>query len=85
MFFIKMHGKAMNGSEKAVTCEASNNNDKNKWLEDELAGSGLKDIRLQKRFRNLEQLWDGLGQTIPFACQDWANTKAAYRFYLMIE
>jgi hypothetical protein len=45
------------------------NNDKNKWLEDELARSGLKDIRLQKRFRNLlEQLWDGLGQTIPFAC-----------------
>lgn len=71
----------MNGSEKAVTGEASNTNDKNKWLEDELARSGLKDIRLQKRFRNLlEQLWDGLGQTIPFACQDWANTKAAYRF-----
>jgi hypothetical protein len=21
-----------------------------------------------------------MGQTIPFACQDWASTKAAYRF-----
>ncbi|MGT2455358.1 IS4/Tn5 family transposase DNA-binding protein [Cupriavidus basilensis] len=21
-----------------------------------------------------------MGQTIPFACEDWANTKAAYRF-----
>jgi hypothetical protein len=28
----------------------------------------------------LEQLWKGMGQTIPLACQDWANTKAAYRF-----
>lgn len=28
----------------------------------------------------LERLWSGIGQTIPFACQDWASTKAAYRF-----
>jgi hypothetical protein len=27
----------------------------------------------------LEKLWAGMGQTIPFACQDWASTKAAYR------
>lgn len=72
---------AMFGSEIKVTIEESNNNDKNKWLDDELSQSGLKDARLRKRFKNLlEQLWDGLGQTIPFACQDWANTKAAYRF-----
>jgi hypothetical protein len=25
-------------------------------------------------------LWSGVGISIPFACQDWANTKAAYRF-----
>jgi hypothetical protein len=24
---------------------------------------------------------NGIGQTIPLACQDWANTKAAYRFF----
>ena len=24
---------------------------------------------------------DGMGGSIPFACQDWANTKAAYRFF----
>jgi len=28
----------------------------------------------------LEQLWQGVGESIPYACQDWANTKAAYRF-----
>nr|WP_255779014.1 transposase DNA-binding-containing protein [Mycetohabitans sp. B8] len=37
--------------------------------------------RLRKRFgKLLIQLWNGMGQTIPFACQDWASTKAAYRF-----
>ena len=28
----------------------------------------------------MEHLWTGVGMSIPFACQDWANTKAAYRF-----
>ena len=51
------------------------------WLEQELTGSEFQDVRLRKRFGMLlEQLWKGMGQTIPLACQDWANTKAAYRF-----
>jgi hypothetical protein len=34
-----------------------------------------------KRFRKLfKQLSDGTGKSIPLDCQDWANTKAAYRF-----
>jgi hypothetical protein len=28
----------------------------------------------------LHQLGGSIGGTIPFACQDWASTKAAYRF-----
>jgi hypothetical protein len=41
------------------------------WLRSELAGCEFKDERLDKRFRSLtEQLWDGLGESIPFACQD---------------
>ena len=24
---------------------------------------------------------EGIGESIPYACQDWANTKAAYRFF----
>jgi hypothetical protein len=52
------------------------------WLDQELAGCRFKDERLGKRFRTLlEQLTQGLGQSIPFACQDWASTKAAYRFF----
>jgi hypothetical protein len=39
------------------------------------------DVRLGRRFRNLlEQIGDAVGDSIPLACQDWANTKAAYRF-----
>jgi len=52
------------------------------WLDDELAECEFADQRLAKRFRTLvERLSEGPGETIPMACQDWANTKAAYRFF----
>ena len=55
------------------------------WLDQELAGWRFKDKRFGKRFRTLlEQLSQGLGQSIPFVCQDGASTKAAYRFFPMI-
>ena len=39
-------------------------------------------MRLEKRFLKLiEQISGGIGDSIPLACQDWANTKAAYRFF----
>src|SRR4051794_18533558 len=51
------------------------------WVEQELAGSTFKDERLGRRLRKLlVQLADAVGAPIPLACQDWANTKAAYRF-----
>lgn len=51
-------------------------------MEKESAGCVFRDERLKKRFRLLlEQLWGSMGQTIPFACQDWASTKATYRFF----
>jgi Transposase DNA-binding/Transposase DDE domain len=50
-------------------------------LEKELAGCQFSDPRLGRRFQKFaRQLSSRLGQTIPFACQDWTNTKAAYRF-----
>jgi len=50
-------------------------------LDKELAGCRFCDPRLGRRFRRLVgQLATCLGQTIPLACQDWTNTKAAYRF-----
>ena len=58
-----------------------NDNNHRNWVDKDIEGSVFKDKRLQQRFRKLlEQIWNGVGQTIPFACQDWANTKAAYRF-----
>jgi hypothetical protein len=52
------------------------------WLDGELEESRFLDARLGKRFRILlERLSKGMGETIPMACQDWASTKAAYRFF----
>lgn len=53
-----------------------------RWIESELAGCKFKDARHGKRLRKLlEQLAENIGGSIPWACQDWANTKAAYRFF----
>src|SRR5690348_4806525 len=52
------------------------------WIDDELAGCRLADGRLDRRLRTLlEQIAGAMGDSIPLACQDWANTKAAYRFF----
>jgi hypothetical protein len=54
----------------------------NAWFDRELAGCSFADERLNKRFRKLlAQLGSAMGQSIPLVCQDWANTKAAYRFF----
>jgi len=58
------------------------NKDGKTWLDSEVAGCDFQDTRLGKRFRTLlENLWRGMGESIPFACQDWASTKAAYRYF----
>lgn len=51
------------------------------WVAGEVAGCEFRDARLGKRLGSLlHRLGGSIGGTIPFACQDWANTKAAYRF-----
>ena len=52
------------------------------WLDTELAGCALADDRLTRRLRKvLAQVGGAMGQSIPLACQDSANTKAAYRSF----
>lgn len=52
------------------------------WVQQELAGCEFRDERRGKRFGIvLKQLAEGTAESIPLACQDWANTKAAYRFF----
>lgn len=52
------------------------------WINKEVGGCRFRDLRLGKRFgRLLEMMSNGIGQSVPYACQDWANTKAAYRFF----
>lgn len=51
------------------------------WIDDEFAASRFSDVRLGRRLRQLvTQMAGAVGGPIPLACQDWANTKAAYRF-----
>ena len=52
------------------------------WVEHELAASLFPDQRLKKRLGKLvTDLGQRIGDTMPMACQDWAATKAAYRFF----
>jgi hypothetical protein len=52
------------------------------WIDQELAGCEFRDERLTKRFEKLfRQLSGGMGESIPWACQEWTSTKAAYRFF----
>lgn len=51
------------------------------WIDDEIEGAGFGDARLGERLRKLMGCLDrATGRPIPLACEDWANTKAAYRF-----
>lgn len=52
------------------------------WSRGEVDEAAFKDVRLGRRFGDLLScLSDRMGGTIPLACQDWASTKAAYRFF----
>ena len=52
------------------------------WVAREIAGCESGDERLAKRFRKLlGRIGSAMGRSIPLVCQDWANTKAAYRFF----
>jgi len=52
------------------------------WIDEELSDAHFTDVRLGMRLRRLlAALSEGMGDSIPYACQDWANTKAAYRFF----
>jgi len=52
------------------------------WVDGEIAGCRLGDKRRVERLRRLlRELGEAIGQPLPLACQDWAGTKAAYRFF----
>ena len=52
------------------------------WADHEIAGCEFKDARLGRRYAKLlKRMGSAMGESIPLVCQDWANTKAAYRFF----
>jgi hypothetical protein len=61
---------------------ASEPRDGDSLIQRELECAAFPDERLGKRLgRMLDQFADGTAESVPFACQDWASTKAAYRFF----
>ena len=55
--------------------------ERGEWLEAELTGCSFPDVRLDHRLRKLlEGMAGAMGESLPTACQAFANTKAAYRF-----
>ena len=72
----KRLGRAEDGGTGSEPCRSDG------WIDQELATCEFRDVRLGKRLRSLvERLAEGVGESIPWACQDWASTKAAYRFF----
>ena len=68
--------------DKGAGGRAKSESEAGEWIGQELAGCEFQDERLRKRFGKLfRHLSSNIGQSIPWACQDWTNTKAAYRFF----
>ena len=68
---------------KTVLADAKSNgkSEQKAWIVTETENGCFPDERLASRFGSLmESISHGVGDSIPAACRDWANTKAAYRF-----
>lgn len=58
----------------ALNLEGKHYFDHHAWSDIAIEKSTLKDERLDKRFKSLlGRMWAGIGESIPFACPDWAN------------
>jgi Transposase DNA-binding len=72
-------------SKSASDCRSDDLNEQEEaqgWVERETVDGTFKDERLRRRFKTLlTDIGGAIGESLPFACQDWVNTKAAYRFY----
>ncbi|WP_244485715.1 IS4 family transposase [Bradyrhizobium tropiciagri] len=72
---VRSHGLAFRNTRRDGADEVEH------WTIREVDESAFKDVRLGRRFGELlKQIGGSMGESIPFACQDWASTKAAYRF-----
>ena len=69
------------GSKRRRSIGSADGSEAEDWVDRETNDSTFKDERLGHRFKTLlADIGSAIGASLPFACQDWANTKAAYRF-----
>lgn len=60
----------------------NNDSSSTDWISEECKDCQFADKRLATRFRRLlGQLEGADASSVPWACEDWANAKAAYRFF----
>ena len=77
-----MAAKITKSASECRSNDASAQEDGQDWVDRETVDGTFKDERLGRRFRTLlADIGGAIGESLPFACQDWANTKAAYRFF----
>lgn len=73
--------KKSNSKSSEFKSARSSGTDDTCWSESETESCSFCDERLRKRYRRLlSEVHSSIGGSIPYACQDWAATKAAYRF-----
>ena len=64
------------------TLASKQKNNNTSWTSEEFSKIGLKDKRLNRRCKKLaSELGQQSTEPINQACEDWADTKAAYRFF----
>jgi hypothetical protein len=79
---LELHHEAQGMRESLEMQPNQPEDDSQTWVEEEMSGCRFRDERLAKRACKLiERMASRVGGSIPAACQDWANTKAAYRFF----
>src|SRR5258708_6792482 len=87
-----LHGGEVHGAVRAMKANrlsrsiqqrpATDSVETDTWIDNELMGCVFPDARHGQRLRQLlEQLSSRVGSSTPWVCQDWANTKAAYRLF----
>src|SRR5205085_2581765 len=79
---LGMRTKPISSIEDEKRPSAGHHSGDGDWVDRETSASCFADLRLAHRFgKLLSQMSEQIGATVPMACQDWANTKAAYRFF----
>jgi hypothetical protein len=76
-----MTKKSRSAANEHRSGDADGGSEGDKWVDRKMVDGGFKDERLGRRFKTLlSDVGGAIGASLPLACQDRVNTKAAYGF-----